>query len=187
MSPSPCLPKDAKNGYYFITLTVVDWLDVFTKPPYFELLKNALIHCIQNKGLVLYEYVFMANHIHLIVGTTGKNSLDSIVRDFKSFTTHEIKKLLLNDNRKYLPVLLGISPKLKRENKFQLWQRGNYPEEIVSSNFLETKAQYIWQNPVRKGYVAKPEEWLHSSAKQRLLELRLGHPEVVLPVADWEL
>ena len=179
MSPSPRIQLRDKNNIYFITITVMGWIDVFTNNTYFDLLKNSLQHCIANKGLILYEYVFMTNHIHLIAGASeNSQGLDAIIRDFKSFTTHEIKKLLENDNRRYILKLLKNSNKVKKKNEFQLWQRENYPEEIYSDGFLDSKIQYIWNNPVKKGYVKNPEDWLYSSARQKLLELPPNHTEL---------
>lgn len=176
------------GSIYFLTLTVVEWIDIFTKNRYFECLKNSLQYCIDNKGLILYEYVFMTNHIHLIArADEGSQGLDAIVRDFKSFTTHEIKFLLKNDNRKYILRLLKNSFRSKKENEHQVWQRENWPEEIYSDDFCNTKVEYIWQNPVKRGYVSKPEDWLYSSARQRLLELPSNHPDIILPCADWEV
>ena len=179
--------KDIDNTY-FLTLTVIEWIDVFTKPQYFEVLKDSLIYCVKQKGLILYEYVFMTNHIHLIAKATEESEgLDAIIRDLKSFTTNKIKALLKTDNRKYILRLIKNSLKSKKENEFQLWQRENYPEEINSDDFCNTKIEYIWNNPVKKGYVLNPEDWLYSSAKQKILELPADHPDIVLPCAEWEV
>jgi len=78
---------------YFVTFTVVDWIDVFTRIEYTEIVYNSLRFCQQEKGLELYAYCIMTNHIHLIIGTeTG--SLPDIVRDFKSFTSRHIRKAI---------------------------------------------------------------------------------------------
>jgi REP element-mobilizing transposase RayT len=187
MSPSVRIHKNDNRNIYFLTLTVVEWINIFTKRDYFEVLKDSLQYCIDNKGLILYEYVFMTNHIHLIASTTKENDgLDSVIRDFKSFTTHEIWKLLEKDNRKYITRLLKNSLKMKKGSDKQIWQRENYPEELITDEFCNTKIQYIYHNPVKKGYVLDPEDWLYSSARQRLLDLPKNHHEVVLPCAEWD-
>ena len=68
MSPSPRIQKNDISNIYFLTITVIEWINIFTKPRYFEVLRDSLQYCIEHKGLMLYEYVFMTNHIHLIVG-----------------------------------------------------------------------------------------------------------------------
>lgn len=78
---------------YFVTFTVVDWIDVFTRQEYVDVIYDSLKFCQKEKGLDLYAYCIMTNHIHLIVGTeTGV--LSDIVRDFKSLPQDRSGKLL---------------------------------------------------------------------------------------------
>jgi len=57
---------------YFVTFSVVRWIDVFTRREYKDIPVESLKYCIANKGLQLYAWVIMSNHVHLIIGTTGK-------------------------------------------------------------------------------------------------------------------
>jgi len=71
-------------GYlYFLTLTVVDWVDVFTRPIYKHILIDSLRHCQQHKGLEISAWVIMTNHLHLIAAAKA-NDLSDILRDFKT-------------------------------------------------------------------------------------------------------
>lgn len=54
---------------YFITSTVVDWMDVFTSPVYKHIVVDSLKFCQEHKGLELFAWVLMTNHLHMIVGT----------------------------------------------------------------------------------------------------------------------
>jgi putative transposase len=54
---------------YFITLTVIDWVDIFTRKEYKDILIDSLKYCIQNKGLHVYEFVTISNHMHPIVSS----------------------------------------------------------------------------------------------------------------------
>ena len=53
---------------YFITSTVVDWVDVFTRPVYKHVIIESLEYCQKEKGLIIYAWVLMTNHLHAIVG-----------------------------------------------------------------------------------------------------------------------
>jgi putative transposase len=76
--------KDQEN-MYFITCTVHPWVDVFTRSGYIDILLDSLWFCQQNKGLEIYAWVVMTNHIHLVVRSkTGK--LSNTIRDFKKFS-----------------------------------------------------------------------------------------------------
>ena len=52
---------------HFVTATVVDWIDVFTRKSYRDCVIESMKFCIENKSMVLYGYVIMGNHIHLVV------------------------------------------------------------------------------------------------------------------------
>ena len=60
---------------YFTTTTVVDWIDVFTRPIYKQIILDSLTYCQQEKGLDIYAWVLMTNHLHMVVGVRD----DSIV------------------------------------------------------------------------------------------------------------
>ncbi|MDD5732104.1 MAG: transposase [Patescibacteria group bacterium] len=166
----PKINKESKNQIHFLTLTTIEWLDIFTKPGYYKILIDSLKFCCKNKGLLIYEYVFMTNHIHLILQAKEGFGLDEIIRDFKRHTTREIIKTLEQDRRKYILKLIGTSLSKNSEDSLQIWQSGNYPEIIETENFLNQKIDYIHNNPVVKEYVEKPEDWFYSSAGYRLVD-----------------
>ena len=56
---------------YFTTSTVVDWMDVFTRPVYKHIILESLRCCQQHKDLDIYAWVLMTNHLHMLVGTNG--------------------------------------------------------------------------------------------------------------------
>ncbi len=80
---------------YFTTQTVVNWADVFTRNLYKNIVIDSLKFCQEKKGLEIYAWVMMTNHLHFILGT-HKNPLNEILRDFKSYTSRRIKDALYN-------------------------------------------------------------------------------------------
>ena len=166
--PSPRIAAENENTMHFLTITVIEWIDIFTKPEYFKLICDSLTFCRKNKGLLLYDFIIMTNHIHLIVKAKKDTKLSSIIRDFKRHTTTEIFKQLEKDNRIYILNLLKNSFSRKKETEKQIWQRENHAISINSEKFYFEKAKYIVNNPVRKKYVAKAEDWIYSSAEKRL-------------------
>ena len=158
------------DTHYFVTLTVLEWIDIFTKPEYYQVITDSLNYCRAHKRLKVYEYVIMTNHLHLIVGVSGEDaSLAQVLSDVKKHTTRELWKLIEKDNRGYIKNLLNNSFKKKTGYAKQVWQRENYPEVIYSDEFLTTKAKYIHENPVKKEYVRNPEDWRYSSAYERII------------------
>jgi putative transposase len=187
MPPTLRIPADNQFAPYFLTITVVDWINIFTKAKYFECLAQNLNHCIKNKGLVLYEYVIMTNHLHIIASAEPQSKgLSAIIKDFKSYTTHQMKDMLQNEGRTYIARFISESKTKKKGNDFQIFQRENYPEPLATEKFTRQKTQYIWMNPVKEKYVLNPEDWLYSSARQKILQLDDTHPEIMVPCAYWE-
>lgn len=75
---------------YFLTLTVVDWVDIFTRPVYKHIIVDSLKYCQAQKGLVVYAWCLMSNHLHLIATNQEGFHLSDILRDFKKFTSKQI-------------------------------------------------------------------------------------------------
>lgn len=51
----------------------------------------------------------MTNHLHRLLSVKEGYSLEDIIASFKKFTTFQTKKLLEEDNRKYIPALIKSS------------------------------------------------------------------------------
>ncbi len=149
-----------QQGQYFVTCTVHQWVDVFTRTDYVNILLDSLRYCQQNKGLEIFGWVIMTNHIHLII-SSKKEKLSDIIRDFKKFTaTKIVQEIEANPKESGKRWLLWL---LKKENHIWFWEEGYHAEEIISQEFYETKLNYIHLNPVRAGIVEKEEEYLYSS------------------------
>ncbi|MCC9065587.1 REP-associated tyrosine transposase [Flavobacterium piscisymbiosum] len=164
-----------KEGYvirdqklpHFITSTVVDWIDVFTRQTYRDIVIDCFDYCIKNKGMILYGYVIMSNHIHLIV-QSEEGKLSDLIRDFKKFIAKNILDKIQSspESRKewMLERFKLAAQKHQRNKEYQFWQYGNHAEEIYSTAFMWSKLHYIHLNPVRAGLVAKASDYIYSSA-----------------------
>ena len=163
-----------QHGQYFITCTVHQWVDVFTRKDYVEILLNSIRYCQKNKGLMVYAWVVMTNHIHMII-SSDKEKLSDIIRDFKKYTaTKIVESIRVNERESRKNLLLWL---LRKDDKVVFWQDGYHGEEIVTPQFYESKLNYIHLNPVRAGIVEKEEEYVYSSCadhygtRKGLLEL----------------
>jgi REP element-mobilizing transposase RayT len=77
---------------YFVTLTVVDWIDVFTRKNHKLLMIDALSYCQKNKALTIFGYCLMPGHLHMIARAEGKYTLSDVLRDLKKFSSKAIVK-----------------------------------------------------------------------------------------------
>lgn len=154
---------------YFITTTVVDWVDIFTRPKYKYIIVDSLAYCQQYKGLKIYAWVLMSNHLHVIVSAEVGRSVADIVRDFKKFTSKQVLAELgtnpQESRRKWmLDRFRFAGANDKKITNYRFWQDGYHPELIYSYDFYKQKLDYIHNNPVRQEIVARQEEYLYSSA-----------------------
>ena len=152
---------------HFMTMTVVDWIDVFSRKIYRDVLIESLIYCINNKAMTVYGYVIMSNHIHLIIHSK-EEKLSDLIRDYKKFTASSILSKIQTEpesRREWMLERFKLSTESHSRNKyFQFWQYGNHPEEIYSNNFMWSKLDYIHLNPVRAGLVEKASHYVYSSS-----------------------
>ena len=164
-----------ENGYqindqtkaHFITATVVDWVDVFSRKIYKDIVIESLDFCIKNKGMILYGYVIMTNHLHMVVQSEN-GKLSDLIRDFKKFTARTILDTIESEPESRKDWMLKrfefACRSHSRNEKYQFWQYGNHPEEVFTEKFLWQKLDYIHLNPVRAGIVEKASHYLYSSA-----------------------
>jgi|SRR6185437_10480072 len=162
------LRKTTTDHPYFLTFTVVGWLDVFTRREYCDIVIKNLQYCKDNKGMELYAFVIMPSHIHLIV-RQNESRLSEVVRDFKSITAKEIIKEIITNNvesRKdwILNFFKAYASDIKQNKEYMFWQKTNHPVELFSAKVMEQKINYIHNNPVEAGIVDSPEYYVYSSA-----------------------
>jgi len=154
---------------YFVTLTVVGWIDVFTRRTYKMTIIDSLQFCQNEKGLAIFGYCLMSNHIHLIVRAESNYTLSDILRDFKKYTSKEIIKQILSEPESRKVWMIECFKKagedLKAIKDYKFWQNGNHAEEISSNKFFDEKLDYIHNNPVKELIVERPEDYIFSSAR----------------------
>jgi len=157
-----------KNSSYYLTLTVVDWIDVFTRLNHKRAIIDSLRYCIKNKGLNVYAYCLMTNHLHLVVNCEEPYELKDVIRDFKRHTVKQVLFQIQNEpesRREWMMKMFNDNGLAYSQNsKIKFWQAGNHTIELYSEKFVWDKINYIHNNPVEDHFVLKPEDWIYSSA-----------------------
>jgi len=167
----------AEDGYkirdqfatHFITFSVVQWVDVFSRRCYVDTVISSLRYCIKEKGLRLHAWCIMSNHLHLIV-SAEKGDLSGLIRDFKKFTSQTILNQIENnieESRRgwMLWIFKQAGLNNTKNDKYQFWQQDNHPIQLDTPDFTLTKLSYIHNNPVKAGLVDKAEDYTLSSAR----------------------
>ena len=159
-----------RNQYaiHFITFSVIQWIDIFTRKVYADIVIDSLKYCKANKGLKIYAWCIMSNHLHLIVSTDENYMVSDVIRDFKKFTSVSILAELKNsttESRKnwMLWIFKKAGEGNNRNKDYQFWQQDNHPIECNTNEILETRLIYLHQNPVRAGLVRYEQYYVYSS------------------------
>jgi REP element-mobilizing transposase RayT len=156
----------------------VGWLPVFTRPDAVEIVLDSWRFLIAEKGLKLFGYVILENHLHFIASAP---ELANAVKSFKMYTARKIVDLLQANGA---DVLLKQMKSMKRPHKmdseFQVWDEGSHPKQISSDEMMLQKLEYSHNNPVKRGYVDEPTHWRYSSARNYA-----GLPGLIEVVTDW--
>ena len=130
----------------------------------------------EKTGLIIYAFVILENHLHLIIQS---NTINKDLARFKSFTARAIIDYLKKNNAKSILDQLKFYKKAhKADRVFQLWQEGSQPKQIQSAKMMKERINYIHNNPVKRGYVDEPEHWRYSSARVYLGKLGLLEVEI---------
>jgi len=87
----------------------------------------------------------MPNHLHLLIKPKGQETLSTIMHSLKPNFTKAYK------------AHFGLTHSLSA------WQRSFYDHVIRNEKDLYRHMDYVHYNPVKHGYVNRPEDWPYSS------------------------
>jgi len=156
-----------QNDLYFITTTVVGWIDAFTRKELAQVVIDSLKFCQKEKGLVIYSWCLMPSHLHMIVSAEEGKKISDIIRDFKKFTSKRIISTIkeINESRDWLLDKFSFAAKVhSKSEEYKFWQDGFHPIALYSNEFKDQKLEYIHNNPVEAGIVHEPEHYINSFA-----------------------
>ena len=160
------------NKPHFLPLTLVEWVDLFTRERYKQIVIDSLMYSIKEKGLVLHAFVSMSNHVHLIAKVRDESlSLTDIIRDIQRFTAKEIYKALKSDKlesrRNWLLWIFESQGKRSSSNEnVKIWRHENHPVILDRNEIIDERLNYLHENPVRAGICFIAEDYVYSSARQ---------------------
>ena len=78
------------------------------------------------------------------------------MQKFKAYTAYELLKLLQKQNAITLLKQFSFHKKThKIESTYQIWEEGFHPKLIQSEKMMFDKINYIYHNPVKRGYIDK--------------------------------
>ena len=141
---------DDQFATHFITATIVDWIDLFSRKVYRDIIIDSLNYCAREKQLVIYGYVIMTNHIHIIV-RSNNGKLSDTLRDMKKFTAKQILATIKREpesRREWLLDKFAHNAQIRDRNaEYQVWLHNNHAEWIMSQKVLLTKTKLYTPEP----------------------------------------
>jgi putative transposase len=150
------------NTAYFYTATIKDWKHLLLEDSFKDIIINSLTYLVNQHNLIVYGFVIMPNHIHLIWEMVKLNGKEMPHASFMKFTSHEFKKKLTLDEPQNLSAFL-IDHQL---GWYNFWQRDSLPVKLYSESVFEQKLEYIHNNPLQEHWnlCEDPIQYKYSSA-----------------------
>ena len=146
----------------FITAVSKDRLPVFQKDRIKQRTCEAIDEARTSCGFLLFAYVLMPDHVHLLTDAPRKPS--EVLKFIKGIVGHRIIEYL--KSRNYESSLLKLQHvDWKRNHRFSLWQHDSDVFSVSSESTFMQKVNYIHQNPVRAGLVERAEDYRWSSVR----------------------
>ena len=113
---------------------------------YAAIVQSALEH-FDGERYRLLAWAIMPNHVHVLIEQLEGFPLSDIIRGWKSFTAEEINKA--------------------RHARGTIWAPDYFDRFIRNGRHFGNAVAYIENNPVKAGFVERPEDWSFSSAANR--------------------
>jgi putative transposase len=147
---------------YFFTATILNWYKLLEPIQYKNIVTDSLEFLVDNKRVVIYGFVIMPNHIHIIWQMINQHQKENVQRDFLKFTAQKIKFDLIESH----PTVLEKFKVNQKGRKYQFWQNRPLSIELYSEKVFEQKLDYIHNNPTQPKWnlCDLPENYVYSSA-----------------------
>jgi len=116
---------------------------------------------------MLYGFVIMPEHIHLLIQPSETENISKILADMNKYIARQILSDLKSKRHSILQ-RLRIKTHLRKGHKpheYRLFQQDDYDFNIFTPDKLREKLQYLHENPVSEGLVSIASEYPFSSAR----------------------
>lgn len=134
----PVRPYFFPQYFYFVTTTAVKHIHLFKRDVIKHIVLDSLHHIRITRGMKLFVFVIMPNHIHIIAQLTDEYPLADMMRDFKKFTARQIyRQFQAEENTKVLGIMRKEGEQVKQEYKVR--EDGYDARDVFSMEFLQQK------------------------------------------------
>jgi REP element-mobilizing transposase RayT len=146
----------------YITIVTKDRLPVFRTDHMKEFLCVALDEARKSAGILLFAYVIMWDHLHLL--TSLNSTTANVLRVLKGITARRVIDHL--KEKQYFSSLAKLQHQERSRNyKYSLWQTERNVLPVFSEGMFVEKLNYIHHNPVRARLSERVEDYRWSSVR----------------------
>lgn len=151
------------DSVYFWTDTIKDWKHLLKQDKYKQLIISSWQELVSRGQIVVYGFVNMPNHLHVIWELKEPNGKELPHASFNKYTSH----MILKDLKHHHPTVLPFFKVDDSEREYRIWQRDPLAIHMDSKQKVEQKIDYIHRNPLHERWnlVDCPENYRWSSAK----------------------
>lgn len=149
----------------FITVTCLEWKPLLESKIHKEVIVQSLDFLTKDRRALVYAFVIMKNHFHLIWQMLGDHQRENVQRAFLKFTGQQILKNLRNTHSDFLQEVVVDA----KDRKRQVWERNSLGIPLWTKEVFMQKLEYIHNNPVKAVLCLSPKEYPYSSAEFYIL------------------
>jgi putative transposase len=146
----------------YITVVTKDRLPVFRTDCLKEILCSAITEARNSAHFLLFAYVIMLDHLHLL--TSRPSTTSELLRMVKGISARRVINYLIENSLARSLAKLQHQEQ-ERNYKYSLWQTEKNVLPVFSEGMFMEKVNYIHQNPVRGGLAQGVLDYRWSSAR----------------------
>lgn len=154
-------PLKIEDVPQFYTASIIKGKFLLNSDKHKLILIESVQYLVKENRVIIYGYVIMDNHIHIVWKPTKLYSLKHTQLSFMKFTAQRLKRELQNNNSIYLDDFYVEA----KDQKYQFWKRNPLCVDLLNEKIIEQKLNYIHQNPVKAQICNNPEDYRFSSAR----------------------
>jgi len=147
----------------FFTATILEWKPLLKQDDFKDIIIDSLLYLKNEKSIVVYAFVIMPNHIHLIWQIQDGFKQDKIQLRLLKFTAQKFKFKLLDTGNKALEQYRVDA----KDREYQFWERNSLSVDLWSPVVFMQKLDYIHNNPLQQKWNLSEfaEDYKYSSAR----------------------
>ncbi len=129
----------------FFTATILNWNHLLRDDHFKDIITSSMKFLVTDGRAVIYAFVIMPNHIHLVWKIAEDRKKEDVQRDFLKYTAQKMKLKLIDEApEKLKPFYVGA-----KDREYHFWERNPLTSRLPTEEIIVQKINYIHANPIR--------------------------------------